>query len=80
MSPAKKRNTAHSVFQRLLNHAKAHGFVRKSKPETVAGDLDVVIGDLASFLLPVVEAVRSDRHLELFWARHGPWGEIGQNL
>jgi len=52
-------------------------FVRKSKPETVAGDLDVVIGDLASFLLPVVEAVRSDRHLELFWARRGPWGKIG---
>ena len=24
MSPAKKRNTGHSVFQRLLNHAKAH--------------------------------------------------------
>jgi len=22
MSPAKKRNTGHSVFQRLLNHAK----------------------------------------------------------
>jgi hypothetical protein len=25
MSPAKKRNTGHSVFQRLLNHAKIHG-------------------------------------------------------
>ncbi|MCK4727825.1 MAG: nucleotidyl transferase AbiEii/AbiGii toxin family protein, partial [Desulfobacterales bacterium] len=55
-------------------------FVRKSKPETVAGDLDVIICDLAAFLLPVVEAVRGDRHLELFWARRGPWGEIGQNF
>lgn len=55
-------------------------FVQKCKPETVAGDLDVVIGDLASFLLPVVEAVRGDRHLELFWARRGPWGKIGLNL
>jgi len=46
----------------------------------VADDLDVIIGDLAAFLLPVMEAVRGDRHLELFWVQGGPWGEIGQNL
>lgn len=50
-------------------------FVRKAKPDTAADNLDVVIDDLAVFLMPVVEAVRQSRLLELFRAQGGQWSE-----
>jgi len=49
-------------------------FVRKSKPENMHKDLDTVIGEVAAFLMPVVEAARDDRILETAWAQGGPWG------
>ena len=48
-------------------------FVRKSKPEDVSGDFDAVIGDIAAFLAPVIEAARGDDHFELSWPEGGPW-------
>ena len=48
-------------------------FVRKSKPEDVYGDFDAVIGDVAAFLTPVIEAARGDDHFELSWTEGGPW-------
>ncbi len=48
-------------------------FVRKSKPEDVYGDFDDVIGDVAAFLTPVIEAARGDDHFELSWTEGGPW-------
>ncbi len=48
-------------------------FLRKSKPKTMPGALDVVIGEVATFLIPVVEAVRSNSSLELAWMQGGPW-------
>jgi hypothetical protein len=53
-------------------------FVRKFQPETVSGDIDAVIGDVAAFLMPVIEAARGDKHSQLFWPRGGPWGETSQ--
>jgi len=50
-------------------------FIRKTKPDTAADNLDVVIDDLAVFLMPVVEAVQQSRLLELFWAQGGQWSE-----
>jgi hypothetical protein len=50
-------------------------FVRKAKPENVSGDIVAVLGDLAAFLMPVMEAAREDEHFELLWPQGGPWGE-----
>jgi hypothetical protein len=49
-------------------------FVRKSKPENMPNDFDTVIGKVAAFLMPVVEAARDDRIIEYAWAQGGPWG------
>jgi len=48
-------------------------FLRKFKPKTMPGALDVVIGEVATFLIPIVEAVRSNSSLELAWMQGGPW-------
>ncbi len=39
-------------------------FVRKSKPEDVSGDFNAVIGDVAVFLMLVLEAARGDDHFD----------------
>ena len=51
-------------------------FVRKSKPENVSGDIDAVIGDVATFLTPVMEAAREGGTWKVFWPPGGPWGRI----
>ena len=55
-------------------HTQWRAFVRKSKPETMPKDFDTVIGEVAAFLMPAVEAARDDRILEPTWAKGGPWG------
>jgi len=50
-------------------------FIRKSKPETVSGDLDVVIDTVAEFLTPVLESLRNGKPLKLEWAAGGHWSE-----
>jgi predicted nucleotidyltransferase component of viral defense system len=52
-----------------------HAFVRKSKPENMPKDFDSVIGEVATFLMPVVEAARDDQIIETVWVQGGPWGE-----
>ena len=58
--------------------AQWRAFVRKSKPENVSGDIDTVIGDVAAFSMPVMEAARSGQRLELLWPQGGPWGETAE--
>lgn len=48
-------------------------FVRKSKPEDVPGEFDHVVGGIAAFLTPVIDAARGDDHFELSWAEGGLW-------
>jgi len=50
-------------------------FVRNSKPEDVSADIDVVIGDVAAFLMPVIEVARGNEYFELCWPRGGLWGK-----
>ena len=50
-------------------------FVRNSKPEDVSADIDVVIGDVAAFLMPVIEVARGNEYFELFWPQGGLWGK-----
>jgi hypothetical protein len=57
----------------VQKQAQWRAFVRKTKPDTAVEELDVVIHDLGVFLMPVVEAVRQSRLLELLWAKGGPW-------
>ena len=57
----------------VQKQAQWRAFVRKTKPDTAVEKLDVVIVDLEAFLMPVVEAVRQSRSLELFWAQGGHW-------
>jgi hypothetical protein len=59
----------------VQKQAQWRAFVRKAKPDTAADNLDVVIGDLEAFLMPVVEVVRQSRLLELLWAQGGHWSE-----
>ena len=51
-------------------------FVRKSKPEAVSEDINAVIGDVATFLMPVAKAAwGDDKHFEMVWLRSGKWRE-----
>jgi hypothetical protein len=59
----------------VQKRAQWRAFVRKAKPDTAADNLDVVIDDLEAFLMPVVEAVRQSRLLELLWAQGGHWSK-----
>jgi hypothetical protein len=59
--------------------AQWRAFVRKINPDTGVEELDVVIGDLEAFLMPVVEAVRQSRSLHLLWAQGGPWSNKNGN-
>jgi len=53
---------------------KCRAFVRKAKPDMIAGDLDAVVGDVAAFLRPVIEALLQNSSFELVWVQGGPWG------
>jgi len=50
-------------------------FVRKSKPEDVSGDLGSVIIDVATFLMPAVEASKGKRPFRMLWPPNGPWNQ-----
>jgi hypothetical protein len=53
-------------------------FVRRSKAEKAPGDIDVVIGDVAALLMPVLEAAQRGEPFELFWPQGGPWADASQ--
>ncbi len=48
-------------------------FVRKASPEPVEDSLDATIADLVAFLMPVVEAISGEGHLDKTWPPGGPW-------
>lgn len=50
-------------------------FVRKSKPEMTSDDLNTVIEDVATFLMPAIEALQNNNYLELIWIKGGPWSK-----
>jgi hypothetical protein len=51
-------------------------FVRKAEPENVSGNIDAVIGDVAAFLVPILEAARGNEPFDLLWPQGGPWKQI----
>jgi hypothetical protein len=55
-------------------------FVRKSKPEGVSQDINAVIGEVATFSMPVLEAARSEKLFELAWPPGGQWGAASQPM
>ena len=63
----------------VQKQAQWRAFVRKVKPDTAVDNFDVVIDDLAAFLMPVVEAVRQGRLLELLWGKGGHWSNKGKD-
>ena len=61
-------------FQKdLQKQTQWRAFLRKSKPENVPEDIDSVIGDVAAFLMPVMEAAQEEKRFGLFWPKEGPW-------
>jgi len=48
-------------------------FLRKSKAEGAPKDLDAVMESVSSFLLPVIESIKSKEGFGLFWFPGGPW-------
>lgn len=58
--------------------AQWRAFVRKSKPEMVSGDIETVIGDVAAFLMPVIEAAQAGKRFELSWRQGGPWADTSE--
>jgi len=48
-------------------------FLRKARPEPLAGDLDTVIGDVVVFLKPIIEALLNNKPIEGTWKPGGPW-------
>ena len=124
MSPGKKANAGHSIFERLLNYAKEHredfnlllfsygierlcrstsiprglpiaftdgfrkdaqkqtqwrAFIRKAKPDTMTDSLDVLMNDIETFMMPVVDAVRQGKLLKLIWKRGGRWSKEAED-
>jgi len=58
--------------------AQWRAFVRKSKPEKVSGDIDAVIGHVAAFLMPVIQAALAHERFELSWPEGGPWADASE--
>jgi hypothetical protein len=48
-------------------------FLRRTGLEATAADLDRVIGELRTFLMPPVAAAARGEVFELSWADGGPW-------
>jgi predicted nucleotidyltransferase component of viral defense system len=63
----------------VQKQAQWRAFVRKVKSDTAVDNFDVVIDDLAAFLMPVVEAVRQGRLLELLLGKGGHWSNKGKD-
>ena len=50
-------------------------FIRKAKPDTMTDNLDVLMNDIETFMMPVVDAVRQGKLLKLIWKRGGRWSK-----
>jgi hypothetical protein len=48
-------------------------FVRRFKPEGVPESLDAAIGQVNTFLMPVLDCLRQERHFKQTWSIGGPW-------
>jgi len=55
-------------------------FLRKAKPKNVSEEIDAVIGEVASFLAPVLKAASEDKPFQSMWSKGGSWAmtPIGQ--
>jgi hypothetical protein len=53
-------------------------FFRKSNQEMIPESFDTVIGDIAAFLQPILEAMQRGTYSELTWAKGGPWLRTSQ--
>ncbi len=51
-------------------------FIRKSKPEDIPGDFDVVIDKVAVFLMPVVKTAQEKKPFGKLWTPNGLWEQI----
>jgi predicted nucleotidyltransferase component of viral defense system len=49
-------------------------FLRKAKPKNVPEEIDAVIGEVASFLVPVLKAASEDKPFQPAWSKGGSWG------
>ena len=49
------------------------GFLRNMRIETVPGEFGEIIDDIGRFLLPIVEALSSNRSFRGTWRATGPW-------
>lgn len=54
-------------------------FIRKSKPDLAIGDLDLVVGEVAEFLMPILKAFQENNLFNLFWAKNRGWCDYGKN-
>ncbi len=50
-----------------------HAFVKKSGLDHHGAELDRVIADLTTFLMPPVMAIHSSEPFRMYWPRNGPW-------
>jgi hypothetical protein len=48
-------------------------FIRKAKPKNVSEDIDAVIGEIASFLNPILKAASEDKPFQSTWSKKGSW-------
>jgi len=48
-------------------------FIRRFKPEGIPASLDTAIEQVTTFLMPVLDCIRKDRHCEQTWPIGGPW-------
>jgi hypothetical protein len=54
-------------------------FLRKAKPKNVSEEIDAVIGEIASFLAPVLKTLSEEKPFQSMWSKGGPWRHKGQN-
>ena len=48
-------------------------FLHKAKPKNVPEEIDTVIGEIASFLAPVIKAASDDKPFKSTWSKGGSW-------
>lgn len=48
-------------------------FVRKSEPEILPGNLDTTIGEIVTFLMPVLNAIQNSSDFRSTWNLYGAW-------
>ena len=62
-----------------LKQTQWRAFLRRAKPENVPEEIDAVIGEVASFLAPVLKAASENKPSETMWSKGGSWSLTGDN-